>query len=262
MSINSYKEKEDKFSTNRYLILSWLAFSIVYFYAKMNGYEQYTGYMILASELFLDFSGILIVLLFSTQLKKRKSNYWLLIIFFIMALFGDFYFNLLNLFPGKITGFLFETPFIIFLFVADMILLNIYLSDRLRPKIMALYLIPVVTISIFLGSIFIFAIDWKIKYTSVLGIYQILDTLLEAFGFFLASFFLMVTNKPWLKMGSSGYLIIIAADLIIRCGSVLDLPPTIHDVEPAWILGSLIIVRGVYLFATKKNNVDIQNLFN
>ena len=78
------------------------------------------------------------------------------------------------------------------------------------------FYLPNIVLSILLLIIFIFGIPWKIDYFSVVGLFQSLDTFIEASSFALATICLARSKNKVLHFIAIGYLIIISSDFVIR----------------------------------------------
>lgn len=137
---------------------------------------------------------------------------------------------------------LYDIPFMLFLFLQLVFWMKILLINQKSNKNASnWYYVPYLLISLLLFTLFMFAIKWKIKYFSVIGLYQSIDTLLEVVGFSLATICLARANSTLLRQMSIGYLLIITSDFIIRYHVISGSVPYLNTFEMVWILGLSLI---------------------
>ena len=230
------------------LMLSWCFYAIVYFSLIAIGYKSFPGFWVLLGELGLGVTGLTIS--FRRNLIFAGSSIKpMVVVFFVMAVTGDFFFNLMNIYPAIWSKWFYETPFLLFLVISNYFLMCMYMIGKPNAQLKKLYFFPIVAASIFIGAAFVFGLKWKIGYASPLGVYHILETLLEAVAFLVATFLLMVATRDWVRETATGFLVLIASDLVIRCGTVLGLPPSLHIAEPFWAMSYLFLIRGMLLLS-------------
>lgn len=227
----------------------WILYSALYFYFEGNLSSLVSGYFSLVGQ-----SGLDLLIVFFCYLAWEKANgnlkkfFFLLGSAFLAAFISDFSYNyILNVEKMPVNNFLdslFDIPFSISLFLQMLAWFFLFLkSNTGQFKNYLPYLIA----SIAIFFCFMFGVRWEIKYFSPIGIYQIIDTLFEAVGFMLASFCLVSAKKIWIKYLSSGYLIVLSSDFIIRYSVVKSNILINNPFETTWVFGLLLIFSGFFL---------------
>ncbi|STX50746.1 Aerobic respiration control sensor protein ArcB [Legionella busanensis] len=122
----------------------------------------------------------------------------------------------------------------------------IILNRKGENKRQTLYT-PNIILSLLMFTMFIFGVPWKISYFLAVGIFQFIDTLLEAAGFALATICLARSKSHLVSFITIGYLIIVSSDFIIRYCVISRSIPYLSPFEATWVLGLLIICLGFYL---------------
>jgi signal transduction histidine kinase len=234
-------------------LLIWLVYIILYLSSKLLPETlKISAYFPLIGEVGLDLLAI--KLTYSLWKNNQDFSYkiilLLLMISFSASLMSDLVYNfVLNLYGFKYENptldTLFDIPFAVFLFFqlvvwGSLLLINV---KKENDKINIFHITNIVLAGL-LFTIFMFGIPWKIKYFSVVGIFQTIDTILEVCGFSLATMCLARSRSQLVRFLTIGYLIIISSDFIIRYSVVSGLIPYLSPFESTWILGMLMICIG------------------
>lgn len=251
-----------------YAILLWLTVATIYVILKnIPSQENVAAYIPLIGEAGLDVCAFIyaVRLLRMTQNQQTKIVYLLLMASFAFATLSDAIYNLvLNVnhfqYDDTLIESLFDIPFAIFLFCQMTIWAYILMKDQdNKQKVSKWFYLSYVIISICLFTIFMFAIDWKIKFTSMIGMFQLIDTVLEVIGFTLAAICLARASTLFVRYLSVGYLLVVASDFIIRYHVISKTIPYLSSLEMVWMLGILIICIG-QLSALKEKDAKFQLL--
>lgn len=249
------------FLTTNALIV-WLLYALVYSMLKINSSTTtFAGYFALVGETALDIVAAILAFNLWRQLRTEKIRFIYLIfcLAFISAAFADSIYNLvLNLFQFRyinpVVVSLFDIPFAIFLFFQAMAWFLILLANRDDSlKRNRISLIPYTILSVLIFSMFIFGFSWKIKYFSIIGIFQLVDTFLEVIGFSLATLCLARAKSSLIRFLAIGYLLIVSSDLIIRYNVVSGYVPYLSMLETTWVLGLVFICLGFFLTGRDEN---------
>lgn len=253
-------------------IFIWLMYTILYQMTRQHhDWSFVAGYMALIGEAGLDvvlFYFCFKWLKFSDGLNKK-----ILLIFgisYFSATISDGLYNvLLNvdfLKNNIIVDSLYDIPFIFFLFfqvAAWFIVLKNTKKILLSPKKFILFHMPYIIMSILILSIFLFGIHWKVQYLTVTGVYQVIDTFLEAIGFCLATICITRSKSNFLKLLGIGYLVIISSDFIIRSEVINNVIIVDNFFESTWILGLLIsMVSFIAFYKEEKSKAFSLNPVN
>lgn len=144
---------------------------------------------------------------------------------------------------------LFDTPFLFYLLfnASAWYILGKGNEDEFESRLTNVTFLPYITVSITIFTLFVFGANWKINYFSVIGVYQILDTMLEALVFSFVSFCLIRAKELWLKSMAVGTLIIISSDFIIRSSVVENSIKTVSPIEIMWMFGLVLIILSFFL---------------
>ncbi len=233
-------------------LIVWLIYTGLYIYSKHAGHSVIAGLFPLIGEAGLDLVAAVLAYLIWIRTKTRIALFFLLLfIAFIAAFMADGTYNiLLNIRQFELTTFvdsLFDLPFAIFLFIqliAWIVLFNRggSVDDCKRVEILP-YLIAAVIIFVS----FMFGVKWKIEHLSIIGLYQMADTLFEVFGFVFALFCLVRANVNWVRYLSIGYLIVIGTDFMIRYSVIQQHVLLDNPLETSWVLGLIVIVLGLLM---------------
>lgn len=240
------------------LMVVWVAYALSYFYLKNdNTTIIYSGYLALCGQAGLDIiAAILALWLWKKSTAQFKIVYLMFAVSFICAFISDGLYNIiLNVLQiSNLTGSLdsyFDIPFAAFLLFQMLAWGAVFfLNTEKDIKTKVIYM-PYVIASLFIFLIFVFGITWKIEYFSVIGTYQILDTVLEVVGFAFASFCLARSKSLIVKYLAIGYLIIVASDLIIRYSFIQRSIVQSNPLEATWVLGLSLMIVGFFLYIRK-----------
>ncbi|HSW92745.1 MAG TPA: HAMP domain-containing sensor histidine kinase [Gammaproteobacteria bacterium] len=244
-------------------ILVWAAYSCLYTALEANpGTTTLAGFFSLAGETGLDIVATLLAIRLWRKTEKSSPRNILLIFFlsFISAAAADCIYNIaLNLFQfqyiNPIIISLFDFPFALFLFFQVMVWGWILFADRKAlTKIVKSTYIPYAIVSVLMFIMFMFVIPWKIKHFSLLGIFHAVDTILEVTGFLLATICLARAKTRLVRFATTGYLLIVSSDFVIRYHVVSGSVPYLSPMESTWILGLLLICLGFFFTQHHKKN--------
>lgn len=237
----------------------WVAYTVSYlFLSKNTNTAVISGYLSLLGQAGLDIALVFLCLhVWREETGGMRKIYLFFMASFICAFLADTVYNvLLNIQQlSTITNFqdsLFDIPFIFFLFFQNCAWGIIFFKRTTKWKPISFFnYIPYIIVAwiVFFG--FVYGIHWKIQYFSILGIYQIVDTLLEVAGFLLAAFCLARAATHWLKYVAVGYLLIVATDFLIRYNVVEQLRLNFNPFETTWVLGLLFIAGGFFFLKNR-----------
>ncbi len=241
----------------------WIIFFLLYSFLKnIPWMEHYSAVFPLIGEGGLDTLAVILTIKLwkKTNNNSHKKIFLLLGISFAALFIADLIYNIvLNLFKfeykNAIIATLFDLPFALFLFLQ--LLVWTYLL-KLNKNVVSygkkILYIPNIVLSSLLFLLFTFGISWKIDYFSAIGLFQLIDTILEVSGFALATICLARSKGLLIRFLTIGYLIVVSSDFIIRYYVVSGIIPYLSPFESTWVLGLLIICLGYYL--SLKNNND------
>ena len=180
------------------------------------------GYFALFGQVGLD----IIISIFSfklyknTQEKHLKYVYLFFCLAAISATIADGVYhiamNILNQTYFNDFNSFFEIPFLLFLFFQVLAWGSIFFINNTLSAKKQVHYFPYITVVLFILITFVYVIPWKIHYFSQLGLYQLLDTILEVIGFSLSAVCLTRSVSKPIRFMSIGYLLIISSDLFIR----------------------------------------------
>jgi len=242
--------------------VAWVTYAVFYVYLRQQPETIiFSGYLALVGEAGLDLvAASLAFWIWKKADQGVKPIYLILCISFILACISDATYNvMLNIkqisMPSIVSVSLFDIPFIGFLLcqiiVWGMIFIN---ADDTKAKKWTTYA-PYIMTALLIFTIFTFGVTWRIKYFSVIGMYQMIDTVLEVIGFALAAFCLARSKLAFIKCLAAGYLVIIASDFIIRYSVVEQMVTPANFWEAAWVLGLLLVVISFFLSNQKQRLV-------
>lgn len=224
----------------------------------------FAGYLSLVGETGLDIAAA--VLTFNLWKKATLSSanniFLFFFISFIAATFADSIYNVvLNLFQfqyiNPIVVSLFDVPFAIFLLFQVITWAWILFANKeVSLKASKSSYIPYVIVSLLMFIMFMFGISWRIKYFSLVGLFQLIDTFFEVIGFALATICLARGKTRFIRFTTIGYLLIISSNFIIRYHVVSGIVPYLSSLEATWILGLLLMCLGFFL---DRDNRDIKS---
>lgn len=246
------------------LLFLWISYSCFYLGLTKLEVNLAAGYLALIGQVGLDVTASFLTI----WLYKRSNNpklkiiYGLFFLSFISATLSDgvyhFVMNILNVQYFINFNSFFEIPFLLFLIFQLLAWAAIFFSKNQGDNKMSLFL-PYLSLSILIFLMFIFGIPWKINYLSLLGIYQLLDTVFEVAGFTLATACLARTQNIEVYSTAIGYLIIISSDILIRHNVVSGTIPVLNPFETTWILGLLSMISGLFLGKTERFKLNSLN---
>jgi len=239
------------------MISGWLLYSLLYIYFKEDSHSIVSGIFALIGEAGIDFLVMILAYVSWRRADDATKIFFLfLTIAFIAAFLSDSIYNyLLNIKQIKINTFtdsLFDIPFTVFLFFFMIAWFSMFMREGDIKAGGSGNYIPYVLASVIIFVAFVFGVNWKVKYSSAIGLYQIIDTLFEVIGFLFASFCFVRAKKLWIKYISVGYLIIIGSDFIIRYSVVKNNIITINPLETTWVLGLSLVVLGFFFSKERK----------
>ena len=240
------------------VLLIWSLYSSIYIYLKQSASTaNIAAYLSLFGELSLD----IVVAAYMLRLSRHAESTDAAGIFAVFALafasagIADGVYNLiLNIYNfsyiNPFIASLFDVPFAIFLFLQLVGWLKIFLADK---KVISgknnISLLPYIIISSMLFLMFMFVINWQIEYSSMIGLFQAVDTMLEVLGFALVTSCLARERSDFVCYSALGYLLIVSSDFIIRYHVVSGMIPYLSSLEMVWILGlALFCVGSVFTF--------------
>lgn len=242
-------------------ILIWFLYSLVYVISKNYiDAKTFCGYWILIGQ-----SGFDLIAMFITfrMYKNNKNNkdsviYLLFSTSFFFAFLADstynFFLNIRGMNSyGILIDSIFDIPFILFLLLQSIAWIIVSVKNKTTLSIS--YYLPSIFISSIMLSIFIFIIPWKINHFSILGLYQSIDTILEAIGFAAAIVCLSRSKNIAIFNISIGYMLIISSDLMIRSGVIQNDVKLLSPLETTWTLGLILMCSGFFLFQKEKQTL-------
>lgn len=250
------------------VVIAWAIFSWLYitleFHLKL---ARIAAYFPLLGE--VGFDAIALFLVFKLWVDAKESNakkvFFAFVLSFLTAMIADFIYNIvLNFYnfhyKNSLIISLFDIPFALFLFfqlLAWGLIFCAHKEKTINEKKMS-YL-PYMMVSFLMFIMFLFGVQWRIQYFSVLGFFQVLDTVLEVVGFSLVTIYLARAKVLQVRFVALGYLLIVSSDFIIRYNIVSGFIPSLSPFEATWMLGLLLICLGFYL-VQDCNHVDLFEL--
>lgn len=198
--------------------------------------------------------GLISILTFKLYQEANKNNLKLIYLLFffsaVSATAADGIYhvtmNIIDVNNFNIANSFFEVPFILFLFFHVIAWLSIFFIDYKKDSGNKISYLPYLTVSVFIFFTFVYAIPWKIHYLSKLGIYQLIDTLLEVMGFALSTVCLARSKNNAVCYLAIGYLCIISSDLLIRYEVISGQIPFLSIFETSWCFGLLLMSWGFF----------------
>lgn len=251
-----------KFVNAPLIFLIWLLYNSAYLALINVDIGIKAGYFALFGQVGLDLT--IFVCTFLLYKKAHENNLKLAYLFFslsaLSAAIADFiyhagmnildetYFNLANSF--------FEVPFIFFLLFQAIAWGVVFFTNNADQNRKRYAYLPYLTVSLFIFFTFVYIVPWKIHYLSKLGIYQLIDTVLEAVGFSLAALCLTRSKDTPIRFLSVGYLLVISSDILIRYEVISGIIPSLNVFETTWILGLLLMTSG-FIVASKSHSIKL-----
>jgi hypothetical protein len=232
------------------VFFTWSIYAVFYgFFTERTETKIIAGYLSLFGEFGLDFIAAILAFYLWRRFKQYKLFFFMFGVSFLMATFSDFFYNfIVNISQIERVSVwvdsVWDIPFLGFLFLQALVWCLLFFNDFEIKETGLLIYIPYTLVGLIIFFSFMFALSWQINYFSILGLYQIMDTVLEVFGFIFASFCLIRSSNACIKYLSTGYLLIISSDLIIRSSVVtLTLKPG-NLLEATWVFGLLLVIMG------------------
>ena len=181
---------------------------------------------------------------------NKLSSFFLSIAYICAAISDGIYnaqINLLNISYTHVNDGLFDMPFIFFLFFSFAGLLMPVIYDFSQDRKHKIHISGIVNFLIILAifsSILVcfFLLPWKIDYTSLIGVYQILDTIFEALIFCLALNMIIRARSLYLYYISIGYCLIVLSDIVIRSNVIQGVFIRNSFFECVWVVGLFFIL--------------------
>lgn len=234
------------------IFLTWVLCSCVYLVLVNTTLRLLAGYVVLVGQVGMDIIiSMLSFKLYQTASKHSlQSIYLMFFLSAIAAITADGVYHIaMNILAveyfNKVNSF-FEIPFIFFLLFQVAAWLKVFFIDYETKNSKKSHYLPYLTLSIFIFFTFVYIIPWKIHYLSRLGIYQLIDTLLEVMGFALSALCLGRSKNNPIRFLSIGYLFIISSDLLIRYVVISGEIPFLNTFESTWIFGQLLMSIGFF----------------
>lgn len=169
---------------------------------------------------------------------------------------------------------MFDIPFLVFLiFQAIAWCVVVIMIQHKNRKVMGIgAYIPLIISSIIIFITFVLLPGWRVHFSSIEGIFNIADTLIEIVAFIFAGIALFASEDRELGFLTSGFLLIIASDFFIRFAEVENSLFPSNWFESMWVLGLIVFVlgllefkdRGHYRFirtTTAWNSIKAQNAY-
>jgi hypothetical protein len=237
-------------------ITVWVFFTLFYIACQLSpALTPVTGYLSLIGEAGLDLVCVILLIWLWFKIKYHTLDRWILGCFFLSflsAFIADGSYNVIlnimsvNHFPPYLE-MIFDIPFLLFLVFQAIawFLVALIMQHKNQKQMHFQAYIPVLIAGLFIFMAFIVLPNWQIHYSSPEGLFNIADTLVEIVLFMLAAQVLFTSKDRTLGFLTSGSLIIIASDLVIRFYEIENtlLPGSLA--EAAWILGLLLFALGL-----------------
>lgn len=238
----------------------WLIYCVCYALLKSHDHSlKMAGYLALVGEMGLDI--VLVVMCFAMLKltgRQNKKILCLLLISYLLAILADGIYNLtLNVLLMKNTVLvdsLYDIPFIGFLLFQAIAWFYIFKDSNksAAPSKSLLFYFPYIFTAILIFCVFMFAVHWQLRYTSTIGFYQIIDTVLEAIGFSFATMSMIRARTPFVQLLGIGYLTVVASDFMIRYGVVNNIIIPDNTFEATWVLGLLLSTAAFFLLSRNR----------
>ena len=245
------------------LVSLWILYTIFYEYFIYSHHTILAGIFSLMGQAGLDlFIASMACVLWRKSVASDRYFFMLISISFFTAFLSDTSYNILvniisvNL--TRLTDSLFDIPFAVFLFLQAIAWFMLFNSVEQFKKTNFFCYVPYLIAATIIFGVFVFGFKWKVNYFSLMGGYQLIDTLLEAIGFIFASFCLSRAKELWVKYLSIGYLFIIGSDFVIRYSVIQKNIIPGNLMETFWVLGLMLIVLG-FFYPESKQNIGEQN---
>ncbi len=245
-------------------ILLWVAYSCIYTALKKNENTAIiAGWLTFIGEVVPDVIAATLAFLLFKKIKdlQEKKVFFIFFISLMAITFQDFVYtvsvNLLNLQYDSAIILSFLHPTMIIFLLGQLIAWSwILFTNRIITERNNKWIyVPSVMVAALIFSMFMLGIPWKVGYFSVIGLPQIIETILEAVGFPLAAICLIRSSTQLIRFLSAGYLLIISADFIIRFSVIEGVIPYLDSVIVIWMLGSWLICLGFLFFCGDKEKL-------
>lgn len=231
--------------------------------------QYYGGLLEFFYGLSVDFVIVFLIgLLFIKAKGQQKKIFAILCIAFIFSMICNVNYNITVNILG-ITNFtniidsIFDVPFLIFLFLLLFVLIVVFLKAQLSKDKMTVFMayLPMTIIALIILAAFFFSINWGVYSFSLISVYIIIETVLQAISFVFALLCLSITvNKP-IRYILVGYLVIIASDFLIHSYVLSNTLKPRSFLDAVWSLGSVLILFGFYGLLKSCSNYQIKQLF-
>lgn len=239
----------------------WSTYLISYLFLRET-YPPISGYISLFGQVFLD--AVIFLLAYHLFIKSKGQDKWFYFSISIAFLFStvsdlayNYIINIKSMNPTTFQDSLFDLPFIISLFfqlVSWTIVCYITIIKNIKKinwiTATALFFSLALTSIIMVG----FATkSWNIPYDSLIGKYQSIDTIFEALLMAILINILMLSRKSYITFMSSGSILVILSDFIIRFNVIENTILKNSLLECYWVLGLSLITFGLWL---KKKSIQ------
>jgi hypothetical protein len=145
----------------------------------------------------------------------------------------------------------FDLPFALALFTQAIAWIYIYLV--LRQFDTKKLILPFIIATLAFTILFYFSPAWHVSKFSAEGLYNIIDTVIEAFLFVFLLLAIYHAENYHIKFIALGYLIVIVSDFMIRCLEVYNLLIPGTSLETTWVLGLLLFAVGLARLRKQQN---------
>lgn len=232
------------------LVGLWIIYAFFYVALKRYDAAVYAGYLAFIGEVGLDITAAWLTFnLWKKNTGQEKNIFALFCVSFVLAAITDASYNIITNILGIInfTNFIdsiFDIPFLGFLIAQLLAWIMVFLKAK-PARNNRIGLISCLLIGIIILGIFIFGIVWKIRVTSLVEFYIAADTILQLLSFVFALLCLAITANTQIHLISSGYLVIVASDLIVHFEILTQTLAPASLLETTWVLGLLLIVFGL-----------------
>ncbi len=250
----------------QYLFAIFVVILPIYFYAQITHMDTYCGIITFACQTGIDLMISVLALQLSASVNMpvdKKRLFRLISISFIFAALADstynIFYNALGLpILSTLACSIFEAPFLAFLLTQLIFWSELFSqSNNTHFKNKKILYVPFLLSTTFIMLIFIFFIHWKIEFSSISGIYQLCDTIIESVCFALISFCLCTAKNKNILYIASGFLTVIASDYLIKVGVIENSIYPNSIFELAWIMGLISIYHGIFKISKTNFTEDI-----
>ena len=263
MKITS-KDTDTKLTPIITLAAIWLIYTVCYIALKQNSTTNlYPGLVAFIGEVGLDCLAAILTLQLWTKssLTLLKKVYLFFCISFFLAAITDCNYNLTANILGithisNIVDSIFDIPFLGILIFQILAWAIIFLKSKpslSKITILTVYL-PITLIAIIIFTAFFYDLTWGIRAFSLIGLYIIIETVLQWVSFVFVSLYLATTNNKQFHLVAIGYLIITTSDLIVHLNVLAKTLKPDSILETTWVLGLLFIALGFYKMLKFESN--------